>query len=145
MNSGMGCHFLLWGNLPDPGIEPASPMLAGKFFTLCHLGSPSERIKSLPLRATLLGSYIIYRITSWVRLFALPTGCDIKLQNFQHVDEDGNGISVSFQLVFLLSWKDDHPVVYFLPFLWIVCLSSLYCIFNCLFLLYHFKFLTIIC
>ena len=29
----MGCHFLLQGNLPDPGIEPASPALAGWFFT----------------------------------------------------------------------------------------------------------------
>ena len=32
----MGCHALLQGNLPDPGIEPASvrsPALAGRFFT----------------------------------------------------------------------------------------------------------------
>ena len=26
-NSGMGCHFLHQGNLPDPGIEPTSPAL----------------------------------------------------------------------------------------------------------------------
>ena len=25
-NTGVGCHFLLWGDLPDPGIEPESPM-----------------------------------------------------------------------------------------------------------------------
>ena len=25
------------GDLPDPGIEPTSPTLAGGFFTLCHL------------------------------------------------------------------------------------------------------------
>ena len=24
---GVGCHFLLQGNLPDPGIEPGSPTL----------------------------------------------------------------------------------------------------------------------
>ena len=33
------------GNLPDPGIEPAShesPALAGGFFTLCLLGSPLD-------------------------------------------------------------------------------------------------------
>ena len=28
-NTGVGCHFLLQGNLPDPGIEPGSP---GRFF-----------------------------------------------------------------------------------------------------------------
>ena len=33
---GVDCHFLLQGNLPDPGIEPvspAAPALAGRFFT----------------------------------------------------------------------------------------------------------------
>ena len=33
MNTGMGCHFLLQGTLPDPVIEPGSPVLAGGFFT----------------------------------------------------------------------------------------------------------------
>ena len=35
-NTGVGCHFLLQGDLSDPGIEPtslASPALAGRFFT----------------------------------------------------------------------------------------------------------------
>ena len=35
-NTAVGCHALLQGNLPDPGIEPASirsPALAGRFFT----------------------------------------------------------------------------------------------------------------
>ena len=35
-NIGVGCHFLLQGSLPDPGIKPASlasPALAGGFFT----------------------------------------------------------------------------------------------------------------
>ena len=39
-NIGVGCHFLLQGNLPDPGIEPASPALAGGFFTTEPSGSP---------------------------------------------------------------------------------------------------------
>ena len=30
---GMGCHFLLQGNLPDPGIEPGVSYIAGRFFT----------------------------------------------------------------------------------------------------------------
>ena len=29
----MGCDFLLQGISPNPGIEPASPALAGRFFT----------------------------------------------------------------------------------------------------------------
>ena len=28
------------GDLPDPGIEPKSPVLAGRFLLLSHLGSP---------------------------------------------------------------------------------------------------------
>ena len=37
------CHFLLQGDLPNPGIKPASlvsPALAGGFFTAVPLGSP---------------------------------------------------------------------------------------------------------
>ena len=36
MNTGVGCHALLQGDLLDPGIEPTSlmsPALAGEFFT----------------------------------------------------------------------------------------------------------------
>ena len=32
-NTGMGCHFLLWGIFPDPGIEPSSLSLVSGFFT----------------------------------------------------------------------------------------------------------------
>ena len=28
------------GDLPDPGIKPGSPVLAGRFFTMSHQGSP---------------------------------------------------------------------------------------------------------
>ena len=31
------------GNLSDPGIKPASPALAGRFFIMSHLKSPSHR------------------------------------------------------------------------------------------------------
>ena len=42
-NTGVGCHFLLQGDLSDPGIEPmspASPALAGGFFTTEPHGKP---------------------------------------------------------------------------------------------------------
>ena len=38
-NTGVGCCFLLQGNLSDPGIEPASPALTGGFFTTEPPGS----------------------------------------------------------------------------------------------------------
>ena len=40
-NTGVGCHALLLGNLPHPGIKatsPASPDLADGFFTTESLG-----------------------------------------------------------------------------------------------------------
>ena len=36
----MGCHFLLLGNLPDPGTESVSPALAGGIFTTEPPGKP---------------------------------------------------------------------------------------------------------
>ena len=39
-NTGVGCHLLLQANPPDPGIEPASPALAGGFFTAKSPGKP---------------------------------------------------------------------------------------------------------
>ena len=36
-NTKVGCQSLLQGNLPDPGVEPASlmsPVLANRFFTM---------------------------------------------------------------------------------------------------------------
>ena len=35
-----GCHFLLPGHLPAPGIEYATPALAGEFFTTEPPGKP---------------------------------------------------------------------------------------------------------
>ena len=36
-----GLSFASPGDLPDPGIEPASPELAGRFFTIEPPGKPS--------------------------------------------------------------------------------------------------------
>ena len=33
-NTGVGCHFLLQGDLPNPGIEPRSPALQADAFTV---------------------------------------------------------------------------------------------------------------
>ena len=39
-NTEVGFHFLVQGNLPDPGTEPASPILTGGFFTTEPPGKP---------------------------------------------------------------------------------------------------------
>ena len=36
----MDCHFFVQENLPDPGIEPKSPVLTGGFFTTEPPGRP---------------------------------------------------------------------------------------------------------
>ena len=49
-NTRVGCHFLLQGNLPNPGIEPMSPVspaLAGGFFTPGSPGKSKKRKKQL--------------------------------------------------------------------------------------------------
>ena len=59
-NAGMGCHFLLQPDLSDSGTEltsPASPALAGRFFTT---GTPGK----------LLTLYVV--VTVHVRLFVTP-------------------------------------------------------------------------
>ena len=43
-NIGVGCHFLFLGNLPDPGIKPKSPTLAGDSSSVHHQWSPIQWI-----------------------------------------------------------------------------------------------------
>ena len=70
-DTGVGCHFLLQGFFPNPGIEPTSPALAGGFFTAeppespkfaldvvrCPLG---EENKCTPSRESLIVEYFDY-------------------------------------------------------------------------------------
>ena len=39
-STGVGCHFLLQGNLPDPGIEPGSPTFQADALTAKPPGKP---------------------------------------------------------------------------------------------------------
>ena len=43
-NTGVGCHALLQGNLPHPGIESTSPALTGGFFTTVTTWKPHGKI-----------------------------------------------------------------------------------------------------
>ena len=51
-NSGVGCHFLLQGDLPKPGIKLVSPAWQADFSPLSHWGSPliwiTEMVKNPP-------------------------------------------------------------------------------------------------
>ena len=40
-DTGVGCHFLLLGDLPDPGIEPGSPALPAVSLPIEQQGNPS--------------------------------------------------------------------------------------------------------
>jgi len=46
-NTGEGFYFLLHGDLPDLGIEPMSPALAGRFFTTEPPGKPKKWVQEL--------------------------------------------------------------------------------------------------
>ena len=47
-NTGVGCHFLLQGNLPHPGIEPGSSALETDSLPSELSGSPQNHVKQLP-------------------------------------------------------------------------------------------------
>ena len=59
-NSGVGCHSLLQGNLPTPGMEPGSlmsPALAGGFSTTAPPGNPFFKpIKQMDLTYLIITS-----------------------------------------------------------------------------------------
>ena len=48
-NTGVGCHFLLRGNLPDPGIKPRSPILQADSLPSELPGKPMKDRKGLKL------------------------------------------------------------------------------------------------
>ena len=63
-NTGVGCHFLLPGDLSDPRIKSVSPALAGEFLPLSHLGSPNRTI-----------GYIYCFYTLWMRKLSPSVMC----------------------------------------------------------------------
>ena len=65
-----GCHFLLQGDLPDPGMELASSAWQGDSLPLSHLGSPSETGLSTKEEVRPYPSYF-----SWGPLWPLPVTC----------------------------------------------------------------------
>ena len=73
-HTGVGCHFLLQGNLSNPGIEPespASPALGSKFFTAEPLGKPQRKIKHLENRPPVMGHDHHYLFFSSLYIFLI--------------------------------------------------------------------------
>ena len=59
-----GLPFLFPGNLPDPGIEPLSPALAGEFFTTKPRGSPVISMNISKYKRT-IQAQTLYSITQF--------------------------------------------------------------------------------
>ena len=55
------------GNLPDKGIKPVSPALAGRYFITEHLGSPSNMIFGLNYKSEKL--YHFFKILTFISHF----------------------------------------------------------------------------
>ena len=68
--SGVGCHFLLQGNLPNPGIKPESPALAGRFFTALWLAAWTLELGDLGLNPTFTTYY--YATTGKLLSLSVP-------------------------------------------------------------------------
>ena len=68
--------FILQGNLPDPGIEPASPTLARGFFTTDPPGKPfsSMKVKSL--------SRVLLFVTPWTVAPQAPLSMGFSRQEY---------------------------------------------------------------
>ena len=60
-NPGLGCHFLLQGNLPSPGVKPASPALLMDSVPTEPSGKPIHSGVSLT-------KYVVVQSLSHVRL-----------------------------------------------------------------------------
>ena len=59
--AGVGCHLLLPGDLPDPGIEPESPALQADSLPLSHQGSPIHILWPRALTPRYTSNYNIYQ------------------------------------------------------------------------------------
>ena len=58
-NTGVGCHFLLQGILPDPGLELMPPALQADSLPVSHLGSPKYLLQLLEIR-TYSPTFVLY-------------------------------------------------------------------------------------
>ena len=97
-NTGVGCHFPLPGNLPDPRIQPASPE------------SPALQVDSLPLRHPL-------HIPSFVFLYQFSKRVMLRFSiKFENMDFGVKEIK----------WRSESIMPHTLSFLTLAKLFSLF-------------------
>ena len=96
----MSCHFLLQGNLLDPGIEPASlsfPAMTGRFFT------SSATWEALLSTLLLHGSSTVYLpIDKYFSCFQFGA----IVNNFYKHSCTGCFVNLSLHIVFPIFWLD---------------------------------------
>ena len=87
-NTGVGCHFLFQEDLPDPGIKPPSPALAGRFSSTEPWASPQssytlrQGTEQLALPVTLLSSWAKFPLCFPLMLNKDDAICSISLKKF---------------------------------------------------------------
>ena len=64
-NTGLDCHFLLQGDLPNPGIEPRSPTLQTDALTSEPPGKPIEKSMDGSKKKTLIGTLSSWKQSSY--------------------------------------------------------------------------------
>ena len=62
-----GLPFPFPGDLPDPGIEPMCPALAGGVFTTEIPGKPSESLSPWKQKSDSCGSVVTGQYNPWIR------------------------------------------------------------------------------
>ena len=77
LNAGVGCHLLLPGDLPNPGVELGSPALQADFLPLSHQESPIHILWPSALTPRYTSNYNIYqqlpnKYTRILRVCAIP-------------------------------------------------------------------------
>ena len=55
-NTGVGCHALLQGSFPNPGIEPRSPTLRADSYHLNHQRSPILNVQSVQFSCSVVSN-----------------------------------------------------------------------------------------
>ena len=130
-NTGVGCHSFLQGELPDPGMEPGSPALAGCFFNVwatdkgSFLSSDWQGLllDVVTLEYWFLGIWIfllprtqeantfnsicwvvlLYNFWSWVRLSYFWLCCVFLLCHYDMFWKGGRMKQLTFKYEFILS------------------------------------------
>ena len=104
-----GLPFPSSGDLPDSGIEPVSPILAGRFFTLSHQGSPSTGIPRFIVLYFIVLYSSVFLNKLWLSCVKQVYWCHFSTSICSlQVSEVILSIFQTFTLLLYLIWICDH-------------------------------------